>query len=133
MKKVTGITGCRSEYDILYPVLKEMEKDPDFEVSLIVCGAHLSSNFGYTVSEIENDGFNISDRIHNLIDSDRTAGKTKGAGILLVGLSDSLNRLNPDFVMVSYEAIISELRQINPHRFRVDNVQPSNKKFWIWK
>ena len=99
-KKIIGITGCRSEYDIIYPVLKEMQKDESFDVSLIVCGAHLSSNFGYTVSEIERDGFLIADRIHNLVDSDLEVGKAKGAGILMVGLSDSLDRLRPDYVMV---------------------------------
>ena len=99
-KKIIGITGCRSEYDIIYSVLKEMQKDVSFDVSLVVCGAHLSGNFGYTVTEIERDGFLIADRIHNLIDSDREAGKAKGAGLLMVGLSDSLDRLQPDCVMV---------------------------------
>ena len=99
-KKIIGITGCRSEYDIIYSVLKELQKDESFDVSLIVCGAHLSSNFGYTVSEIERDGFLIADRIHNLVDSDLEVGKAKGAGMLMVGLSDSLDRLRPDYVMV---------------------------------
>jgi len=99
-KKVIGITGCRSEYDIMFSVLKEMQNDGCFDVSLIVCGAHLSDNFGYTVSEIERDGFLIADRIHSLIDSDLEVGKAKGAGLLMVGLSDSLNRLQPDYVMV---------------------------------
>ena len=98
--RIIGITGCRSEYDIIFSVLKEIQKDVSFDVSLIACGAHLSGNFGYTVSEIERDGFLIADRIHNLMDSDREAGKAKGAGILMVGLSDSLDRLQPDYVMV---------------------------------
>ena len=99
-KKIIGITGCRSEYDIIYPVMREMQKDGNFDVSLIVCGTHLSDSFGYTISEIEKDGFFIADRIHSLIDSDREAGKAKGAGILMTGLSDSLNKLRPDFAMV---------------------------------
>ena len=99
-KKIIGITGCRSEYDIIYSVLKEMQKDESFDVSLIVCGAHLSGNFGYTVSEIERDGFQIDEKIHNLIDSDHEIGKIKGAAILMLGLSEALNRLKPDYVMV---------------------------------
>ncbi len=99
-KKIVGITGCRSEYDIIYSVLKEMQKDGSFDVSLIVCGAHLSGNFGYTVTEIERDGFLIADRINNLIDRDLVSGKAKGAGLLMIGLSDSLDRLQPDYVMV---------------------------------
>ncbi len=110
--KIIGVTGCRSEYDIIYSVLKEMQKNGSFDVSLIVCGAHLSGNFGYTVSEIERDGFLIADRIHNLIDSDLEAGKAKGAGLLMAGLSDSLDRLQPDYVIVvgdREEAVVTGL------------------------
>lgn len=99
-KHIVCVTGCRSEYDICYPVLKKMHNDESFRVSVIAAGAHLSERFGYTVKDIEADGFTIADRICTLIDSDREIGKIKGAGMLLLGLSDSLSRLNPDFVMV---------------------------------
>lgn len=109
-KKIIGITGCRSEYDILYPVIKKIEKTEGFEASLIVSGAHLSERFGYTVTEIEKDGFQIDERIHSLIDSDKEIGKIKGAGLLMQGLCEALNRLKPDYAMVvgdREEAIIS--------------------------
>lgn len=109
-KKIVCITGCRSEYDIFYPVLKRLEGDRSFEVSVIVTGAHLSERFGYTVHEIEKDGFVIADRICSLIDSDKKIGKIKSSSVLMSGLSDSLSRLDPDFVMVvgdREEAIIS--------------------------
>jgi len=47
-KKIVGVTGCRSEYDIICPVMREMQKDGNFDVSLIVCGTHVSRNFGYS-------------------------------------------------------------------------------------
>jgi GDP/UDP-N,N'-diacetylbacillosamine 2-epimerase (hydrolysing) len=108
--RIAGITGCRSEYDIIYPVLKGMQGDPFFDVSLVVCGAHLSDRFGYTVSEIEKDSISIADRIHNLIDNDREVSKSKGSGLLMTGLSDSLDRLRPDYAMVvgdREEAVVS--------------------------
>ncbi len=98
-KKIIAVTGSRSEYDIIFPVLNKLNKQ-DFEVSLIVAGSHLSSSFGYTVSEIEKDNFCIDERIHNLIDSDQEIGKIKGTGLLIQGLSEALHRLMPDFVMV---------------------------------
>ena len=109
-KKIVGITGCRSEYDILYPVLKRLQKGKKFDVSVIVTGAHLSERFGYTIKEIEQDGFIIADRIYSLIDSDKEIGKIKSSSIVMLGLSDSLNRIKPDFTMVvgdREEAIIS--------------------------
>lgn len=109
-KRIVAITGCRSEYDIFYPVLKRLDEGKDFEVLVIVTGAHLSERFGYTVNEIEKDGFVIVDRICSLIDSDKKIGKIKSSSVLMSGLSDSLSRLEPDFVMVvgdREEAIIS--------------------------
>ncbi|OVE81661.1 UDP-N-acetylglucosamine 2-epimerase (hydrolyzing) [bacterium K02(2017)] len=109
-KKIICVTGCRSEYDICYSVLKRFQNDDSFDLSIVVTGAHLSENYGYTVKEIEADGFFISDRIQTLIDSDKEVGKIKGSGLLMLGLSDALNRLNPAYVMVvgdREEAIIS--------------------------
>lgn len=109
-KRIVGVTGCRSEYDILYPVLKKMSRDSYFDVSVVVTGAHLSDRFGCTVSEIERDGLRISDRIYGLIDSDRKIGKAKSAAVIMSGLSDTLNRLEPDFVLAAgdrEEAVIS--------------------------
>jgi len=101
MVKIVAITGSRSEYDIIYPVLKAMKKDKYFQASVIVCGAHLSDQFGYTVTEIKKDGFPIAERIHNLIDSDREVAKAKGSGLLLTALSEALDRIKPDYVMVA--------------------------------
>jgi len=100
-KKIVALTGIRSEYDIIYPLLKALHKDAEFELSVIACGAHLSERFGLTVREIEKDGFLIAERIPNLIDSDQEIGKAKSAALLAVGLSDALDRLKPDYVLVA--------------------------------
>ncbi len=40
--KVLAVTGIRSEYDILYPVLEKMRDSNNFNIKLVVSGAHLS-------------------------------------------------------------------------------------------
>ncbi|HNX90728.1 MAG TPA: UDP-N-acetylglucosamine 2-epimerase [Candidatus Omnitrophota bacterium] len=99
-KKIVALSGIRSEYDILFPVIEAIKSDDAFDVSIIACGAHLSESFGYTVKDIEKDGVRIDARINNLLDSDSEIGKAKGAGLLAVGLSDVLDRLRPDYLMV---------------------------------
>jgi len=101
MKKVIGISGCRSEYDILYSLFKKFRDDPDYDFSIIVTGTHLVDMFGYTIKEIEEDGFRIIGKVHNLINSDRTIGKAKSSGLLLTGLSELLYEQNPDLVVVA--------------------------------
>ena len=65
MKKrlVLAVTGIRSEYDIMSSVFQSIKNHPGLNLNVVVTGAHLSENFGYTVDEIEKDGFEIVDRI----------------------------------------------------------------------
>jgi GDP/UDP-N,N'-diacetylbacillosamine 2-epimerase (hydrolysing) len=98
--RVLALSGIRSEYDLLYPLLNQLEQDPCFDLGVIVCGAHLSSLHNYSVREIETDGFRIVERIENLLYSDSTASKARSAGILLQSLAPVLARENPDLLLV---------------------------------
>ena len=59
MRKVCVVTGTRAEYGLLYWLLRELEQSEAVALQLIVTGTHLLHEFGYTVSQIENDGFTI--------------------------------------------------------------------------
>ncbi len=98
--KVLAITGIRSEYDILQPVLKEMQQSNQFDVMLVVCGTHLSATFGETIQEIEKDGFPIVDKIETLLDSHTKSSRVKGLGIALIGLVQTVERVKPDLLLV---------------------------------
>jgi GDP/UDP-N,N'-diacetylbacillosamine 2-epimerase (hydrolysing) len=98
--KVLAVTGIRSEYDILQPVLKAMSQRNDFDVMLVVAGAHLSATFGETVCEIEKDGFSIVDRLESLLDSNHKSSRVKGLGIALMGLVQTVERVKPDLLLV---------------------------------
>ena len=52
--KVAVVTGARSEYGLLFWILKELQQNPEFELQLIVTGAHLKKELGFTVQTIEN-------------------------------------------------------------------------------
>ena len=60
-RNILAITGIRSEYDILYPVLCEL--DSSHELNIAVSGAHLSSSYYNTWERIREDGFKIADKI----------------------------------------------------------------------
>jgi len=99
MKKILAITGIRSEYDILYPVLRELEDHPNFDLKLVVTGAHLSDWHGFTIKKIEEDGFNIIDRIDYLLMTNRTTQRSKGVGLLIEGLTQTVEREAPDLLI----------------------------------
>lgn len=102
MKKriVLGVTGIRSEYDIMSSVFRAIQQHPALELQLIVTGAHLSDLYGNTVQEIEKDGFFIADEVESLINGDRASSRVKGLAIQLQGMVQTVSRVNPDFLLV---------------------------------
>jgi len=100
MRKVLAITGIRSEYDILYPVIDELRNRETFDVRIVVCGAHLSNWHGFTLKKIEEDGFKIVDKIDYLLMTNRKTQRAKGVGILVYALTQTVEREKPDFLIV---------------------------------
>lgn len=98
-KKVLAFTAIRSEYDLLSNLYKLLEKDETIELQMIVSGAHLSKNYGYTVEDIENDGLNILAKIETLIDSDTKASRVKSGSILLQNAIDIVVSYAPDIII----------------------------------
>lgn len=99
-RKILAVTGARSEYDILYPVLEKLNADPDFQLEILVTGAHLSERYGMTVKNIEKDGFVIAERVDNLIDDDRRIGRIISLGNQIVPFAKAFDRIRPDVIMV---------------------------------
>jgi GDP/UDP-N,N'-diacetylbacillosamine 2-epimerase (hydrolysing) len=99
-RRVLGITAIRSEYFLQRPILRAILDHPELELELVVTGAHLSPLHGYTVKDIEADGFPIIARIENLIYSDRDAARLKGAASQLQVLAHVVDELRPDWLLV---------------------------------
>ena len=98
-RKIIAVSGIRSEYDILYPVLEELRLR-DFDVSVLVSGAHLSDQHGMTQRKIEEDGFRIADRVDTLLSTDRLVQRPRAVSLLIQGMVQTLERESPDFLIV---------------------------------
>lgn len=99
-RKILAVTGARSEYDILFPILEKLNSDNDFELQILVTGAHLSERYGNTVTNIENDGFDIVERVYNLVDSDEKIGRIISLGNQIVPFAKAFERIKPDIIIV---------------------------------
>jgi len=112
MRKIAVITGIRSEYDILYSVMKAIDEHPALELNVIVTGAHLSEAYGYSIKEIEKDGFPIAEKIESLLNADTLSSRIKSGAIQLLGLIQALDRIKPQMIVIlgdREEAIMSAL------------------------
>jgi GDP/UDP-N,N'-diacetylbacillosamine 2-epimerase (hydrolysing) len=87
MRKIAVVTGTRAEYGLLYWIIKGIYEDPDLELRLIVTGTHLSPEFGFTVREIEKDGFPVADKVEMLLSSDSEAAIASSMGLGMIGFA----------------------------------------------
>ena len=94
------ITGTRAEYGLLRWVMEGIRDDLDLTLQIIATGMHLSPDFGLTYKAIEQDGFYIDRKVEMLTSSDTPVGIAKSMGLGLIGLSDALNELKPDLILV---------------------------------
>ncbi|MBW8319173.1 MAG: UDP-N-acetylglucosamine 2-epimerase (hydrolyzing) [Arenimonas sp.] len=99
-RTVHFLTGIRSEYDILAPIIAAVDAQPDLDAGVIVTGAHLTGLHGQSVRQIEADGYRIAGRIDSLLASDGLGGRVKGMALQLAGLTDLFTRERPDFLVV---------------------------------
>jgi len=99
MKKICVVTGTRAEYGLLYWLMKEIQKDDDLVLQLIVTGMHLSPEFGLTYKEIEKD-FLIDKKIEMLLSSDTSVGISKSMGLAQISFADVYEELKPDILVV---------------------------------
>ena len=100
MRCITAITFTRSDYNSFVPVLRALDKEPDFQTQLIVSGTHLSPRFGHTVDQIESDRFRIADRVEMEAVSDSPEGVVKSVGVAMVGFAQAFTRLKTDLIIL---------------------------------
>jgi UDP-hydrolysing UDP-N-acetyl-D-glucosamine 2-epimerase len=99
-RTIAVVTSSRADYSHLYWPLHDLKQHPDVDLKLIVLGAHLSPQFGRTVSAIEKDGFSIASQIECLLSSDTDIGMAKTLGVAVLGLADLLGQMRPDLLLL---------------------------------
>lgn len=100
MKKISILTATRAEYGLLKPIIEKLSSIPEFDVRVVVTGAHLSPEFGLTYKEIEQDGIVIDEKIEMLLSADTPAAISKSMGLALISFADYFERLKPDMLIV---------------------------------
>ena len=102
MKKLAIVTTTRADYGLLHPIIKGFRKleDKDFKLVLVVTGTHLAEKFGYTVSEIENDGFRIDYRIKIAMNSGSNQEIAENISTVITEFTKVFEAEKPDGVMI---------------------------------
>ena len=100
-RRIAVVTTSRADYGHLQWLLHDLRAHPDVDLKIVAFGPHLSPEFGRTVSEVERDGFVVSEAIESLVSSDTDVGMAKSLGLATLGLADPLGRMRPDLLVVT--------------------------------
>jgi len=99
-RRIAVVTGTRAEYGLWQPVLRAIVAHPRLDLQLIVTGTHLVRRFGYTVRQIEADGWPIAARVPLQGARDDPVSQSRGLGRAITGLTDAFRRLRTNVVLV---------------------------------
>lgn len=100
MFEIRVLTASRAEYGLLRTLIFRLRDVPDFHVTALVTGMHLSEEFGSTDRQIEQDGIEIAARIPILLDSDTGSAVSKAMGLAMIGFADFFSSNSTDFLVV---------------------------------
>ncbi len=100
IKNIAVFTSIRSEYGLLKPVLDKIIKETDFNLLLLVGGAHLLDDYGMTKNQIVKDGFKITAEFDFLKNDQSPDFISKSMGTLQIQLGEWLINHKPDILIV---------------------------------
>lgn len=100
MKKICVVTATRAEYGLLRLIIQHIMCNKELELCLVVTGSHLSKDYGYTVKEIENDGFPITEKIDILHSTETEVDICKIMGQANILFGEMYQRQKPDILVV---------------------------------
>lgn len=100
MRKIAVVTGTRAEYGLLKNTMNKIKENSSLKLQLIVTGAHLAEEYGYTVKEIIEDGFEIEEKLPILMRSSSKDSISKEMGLLMIQLSQTFERIKPDILLI---------------------------------
>jgi GDP/UDP-N,N'-diacetylbacillosamine 2-epimerase (hydrolysing) len=100
-KKISVVTGARSDYRYIVGILNQLESMPEINVSLLVTGMHLAHEFGDTLGEITSDGFSQ----FRTVETVESEGNKSNLGIIegerVVGFAREFKHLRPDILLLT--------------------------------
>lgn len=98
--RIAVLTSSRADYGIYLPLLKKIKADSYFELKIIAFGTHLSRFHGYTVEQIEQDGFEVAEKLETLILGDSETAISNAMGNTISRFSSLWERLKQQVDLV---------------------------------
>lgn len=97
--KIGLLTSSRADFGIYYPLANKLSKDNLFNLEIIAFGTHLSEDHGYTLSEIENLGFEVKHKIKTLTNNSNPSDIANSIGDTVIKFAEFWQENSFDLVI----------------------------------
>lgn len=98
---IAFLTGARSEYDLITPVIRAVDEHELLKAEVIVTASHLSPFHGMGINQVVADGFTISAALETLFASESWQGRALSFSSLAGALTRHLAAHRPDILFVT--------------------------------
>lgn len=100
MFKVAYATGSRADYGIVRSYLQMLNSDKNIDLSILVTGSIIDSNYGETIELIKADGFKIANIIDMKLSTEKITNTIHSMSIALDLFGEELNKNKYDLLII---------------------------------
>jgi UDP-hydrolysing UDP-N-acetyl-D-glucosamine 2-epimerase len=98
-RKVCVVVTARPSYSRIKTALQAIKQHPDVELQLVVAASALLDRYGTAVRYIEEDGFQVTTRVHIVLEGGNLTAMAKTTGLGMLELATVFDNLKPDVVV----------------------------------
>ncbi|MEN8884634.1 MAG: UDP-N-acetylglucosamine 2-epimerase [Flavobacteriaceae bacterium] len=99
IKKICVVITARPSYSRIKTALTAIKNHPKLELQLVIAGAALLGRYGNAVDFIENDGFEIAEKVFMVLEGENPTSMAKTTGLGVMELANVFYRLQPNAVL----------------------------------
>lgn len=99
-RKVCFIITNRIHYARQEVLLRQLRDDPELELQLVVGGSALLEKYSEVPTSLARHGYVVHEKMLNLIEGGNHVAMAKTAGLAVLELANTFEKLNPDIVLI---------------------------------
>jgi UDP-hydrolysing UDP-N-acetyl-D-glucosamine 2-epimerase len=98
-RKICVVITARPSYARVKTVLEAIKNHKKLQLQLVLSGSSLLDRYGNVDKVIEKDGFEVVDKIYNVLEGEAQISMAKTTGLAIMELSTVLYNIKPDAVI----------------------------------
>lgn len=98
-RKICVVVTARPSYARVKTALQAIKDHPELELQLVLAGSALLDRYGNAAKVIEKDGFEVTEKIYNILEGETPTAMAKTTGIAIMELATAFHNLKPDIVV----------------------------------